>query len=68
MIRVGEGGQDEAIIPLDGNGGIATGGGGRSVTLNVNLTIEGSVISEGDLGDVILERVAAGAATGALAL
>jgi len=49
LVRVGEGGRDEAVVPL--------GSSGPAVSLDLRITVEGSVISEGDLGLYITERV-----------
>ena len=58
---VGEAGP-EAIIPLS-----QLGGGGRQVVeLNVTVQVEGSVISEGDLGAVVVETVQLAADRGEL--
>ena len=49
LVRVGEGGRDEAVIPL--------GRGAAQPTISVDIRVEGSVVSEGDLGQYIVERV-----------
>ena len=60
LVLAGERGP-EAIIPLGRSGTHA-----RTVNLNVALTVEGSVISAGDLGDVIVEEVQLAADRGEL--
>ena len=58
---IGESGP-EAVIPLNRMGAM-----GR-VELNVNVTVEGSVVSAGDLADVVIEEVQLAADRGELRL
>lgn len=47
IARIGEAGRDEAVIPLPRDGGL---GGGQTI---VNITVQGSLIHERDLEDVV---------------
>ena len=51
IVRVAEGGQDEAIIPL------GRGARGLGTTVNMNVRVEGGLISQGDFLDAFAERV-----------
>ena len=63
LVLAGESGT-EAILPLSRLGGL----GGRTVNLNVVVHVEGSVISEGDLGSVVVETVQLAADRGEIRL
>lgn len=49
IARIAEAGTDEAVIPLDGRHGIM----GAPQTYNVQVTVQGSVIAEQDLAQVV---------------
>ena len=59
LVLAGEGGRDEAILPL--------GGRGLGSTVNVTVNNYGGVVTDGELGDQIEERIHIAMSRGAFA-